>query len=79
MKLEFSRHIFEKSRNIKFREKPFSGTRVVPCGQMDGQPAGRTDMTLTVDFHNFAIPPPPKEKGGLDSRSLGQNLNLELP
>jgi len=30
-KLEFSRQIFEKYSNIKFRENPSSGNRVVPC------------------------------------------------
>ena len=34
MKLEFSRHIFEKYSNIKFHENPSSG-RVVPCGRTD--------------------------------------------
>ena len=38
MKLEFSRQIFEKSSNIKFHENLSSGSRVVPCGQTDGQP-----------------------------------------
>ena len=37
MKLEFSRHIFKKSSNIKFHENYSGGSRVVPCGQMDGQ------------------------------------------
>jgi len=36
MKLEFSQQVFEKS-NIKFHENPSSGSRVVPCGRMDGQ------------------------------------------
>jgi len=36
-KLEFSRQIFEKCSNIKFSENPFSGSRVVPCGETDGQ------------------------------------------
>jgi len=31
MKLEFSRKIFEQYTNIKFRENPSNGTRVVPC------------------------------------------------
>ena len=35
MKLEFSRQIFEKYSNIKFHENPYSGNRVVPCGQTD--------------------------------------------
>ena len=45
MKLEFFRQFFEKYSNIKFHENPFSGSRVVTCGQKDG----RTDMkTLLV-------------------------------
>jgi len=35
LKLEFARQIFEKYSNIKFHENPPSGTRVVPCGEMD--------------------------------------------
>jgi hypothetical protein len=38
---------FRKIPNINLHENPFSGSRIVPCGQ--------TDMTkLTVDFRNFA-------------------------
>ena len=37
MKLEFSRQIFEKYSNTKFREYSSSGSRVVPCGRTDGQ------------------------------------------
>jgi len=38
MKLEFSgQFFFETYSNIKFRENPFSGSRVVPCGRTDGQ------------------------------------------
>jgi len=37
MKLEISRQIFEKYSNIKFHENPSSVSRVVPCGQTDGQ------------------------------------------
>jgi hypothetical protein len=43
MKLEFSQKIFENYRNIKFRENPFSGSRVVPCGRSDGQTNRQTD------------------------------------
>ena len=53
MKLEFSLQIFEKSANIKFRQAPSSGTRVVPCGRTDG----RTDMKLIVASRNFAKAP----------------------
>jgi len=37
MRLEFSRHILEKYSNIKFDDNPSSGSRVVPCGRMDGR------------------------------------------
>jgi hypothetical protein len=51
MKLTFSQQIFEKYSNIKFHENPSCGSRVVPCGKMDG----RTDlMKLIVAFRNFA-------------------------
>jgi len=51
MKVEFSRHVFEKCSDIKFNENPSSGSRVVQCGQEDGQ----TVMTKRiVAFHNFA-------------------------
>ena len=36
------RQIFEKSSDIKFHENPFSGSRVVPCGQKDGRTDGQT-------------------------------------
>jgi hypothetical protein len=35
MKIEFSRQMFEKYSNIKFRENPFSGSLVVPCRRTD--------------------------------------------
>jgi hypothetical protein len=54
MKIEFSRQIFAKHSNIKFHEKPSSGSRVVPCIRAEG----RTDMTKpTVAFRNFANAP----------------------
>jgi hypothetical protein len=50
MKLEFSREIFEEHSNIKFRENPSNGSRVVPYG--------RRDMTkLIVAFRNFTNSP----------------------
>jgi hypothetical protein len=33
MKLEFSRQVFEKYKNIKFHENPSSGSRIIPSGQ----------------------------------------------
>jgi hypothetical protein len=53
MKLEFSRHIFEKYWNSKFHEIPSSGSLVVPCGGSD-----IPDMTgLTVAFRNSTNAP----------------------
>ena len=58
MKLELSRHIFEKYSHIKFHENPSSGRRVVPCGRTGGQTDGQTHMTkLIVTFRNFAKAP----------------------
>ena len=37
MKLEFSRQIFERYSNTKFRRNLSSGNRVVPCGRKNGQ------------------------------------------
>jgi hypothetical protein len=54
MELESSRQIFEKFSSIKFHKNPSIGSRVVTCGQKDGQ----TDMTkLIVAFYNFANAP----------------------
>jgi hypothetical protein len=43
MKFEFSQQIFEKSSNIQLHENPSFGSRIVPCGQIDGQTDGRTN------------------------------------
>ena len=40
MKLEHSRQIFEEPSDVKFRENPSSGSRVVPC---EGTERGRYD------------------------------------
>jgi len=37
MKIEISRHIFEKYSNYKFHENPSSERHVVPCRQTDGR------------------------------------------
>jgi len=42
IKLEFSGQIFEKSSNVKFRENPSDGSRVVPWGKTDGRTDGQT-------------------------------------
>ena len=71
MKLEFSPQIFEKYPNVKFNENPFSGSRVVPCGQTDG----RTEMTkLIVSFRNFAKAPKKQDE---EWREAGINEKKE--
>jgi len=42
MKLELSRQIFKKYSNIEFRENPFSGNQVVPCGRTDRHYEGKS-------------------------------------
>jgi len=37
MELEYSLQFFEKYSSTKFYANPSSGSRVVPCGQTDGQ------------------------------------------
>jgi len=50
MRLELSRHTFQKYSNISFHKNPSSGSRVVACGPTDGQ----IDMAkLIVAFRNF--------------------------
>jgi hypothetical protein len=50
MKLQFSRQIFSKHSNIKFHENPSNGSRVVPCGQTDGQVERRTANSRFSQF-----------------------------
>jgi hypothetical protein len=51
MKLEFFDWFWKKRLNIKFHQNPFSGSRVVPCGQID-----RQDEAV-VAFRSFAKAP----------------------
>jgi hypothetical protein len=58
MKLQNVEEIFEKYSNIKFRENPSSGRRVVPCGRTDRRTDRQRDVTkLIVRFRNFANGP----------------------
>ena len=58
MKIWFSRHVLKEVSNIKVHQNPFSGSRVIPCGQTNRQKDGRTDMTkLKVVVLNFANAP----------------------
>ena len=69
MTLEFCPQTFEKSSNIKFHENPFTRSRVVQCGRMEG----RTHMaTLLVASRNFANAP----KKGRNSRLCVFNSGL---
>jgi hypothetical protein len=54
MKVEFSWQIFEKFSNFELYENPHTGSRVVPCGQMDGQTAMKK---LVVTYHIFVNMP----------------------
>jgi len=51
MKLEFSWHIFEVCVNIKFHENLSSGSRAIPCGQMDRCDKANRDF---VQFYEHA-------------------------
>jgi hypothetical protein len=66
MKLEFSRHIFGKSSNVKFRQNPSSTSRVIPCGQTDGHDEANSRFSqfsyqlpsepeILLRFFNFAV------------------------
>jgi hypothetical protein len=48
---------FSKIINIKFYENPSCGSRVVPCGQPNGQPDGRTALQGNSRFCNFLNAP----------------------
>jgi hypothetical protein len=41
-------YIFEKYSNVKFRENPSSGSRVIPCEVQDGKEDGHTDMRKLI-------------------------------
>jgi len=41
--INFSQRIFEKYSYLTFNDNPFSGSRVVPCGQTNGRKDGQTD------------------------------------
>jgi len=69
MRLEFSRHIFEKSSNIKSNENPPTGS---PFLHADRLKDGQTDMTkLTVVLPNFANAP--KMRHNLSLSVKGKN------
>jgi len=54
MKLGYSQQFFEKYPNVKFHKNSSGGSRVVPCGQTNGQ----THMTkLIAAFRHFANVP----------------------
>ena len=65
IKLEFSRQFSWKYSNIKFHENPSSGSRAVPCGQMDVQM-----RKLTAAFRNFVNAP----KNGSNDTRVTENI-----
>jgi hypothetical protein len=52
-KLEFSRQTFEKYSDIKFREDPFSGSRVRADGRADESKALFTGMRTRLKIGNY--------------------------
>jgi hypothetical protein len=73
VKLELSRQTFEKYLHIKFNENQTRGSRVVPCGLIDG----RTDMTkLIVAFRNFANAP--KNSSSRSSSSSSSSSAIDV-
>ena len=53
MKLELSRHIFEKCSKIKFHENPSSGSRVVPWGPASMNAPKQMVRTVNILFCNY--------------------------
>ena len=55
-------HSFEEYSYIKFHENPTNGSRVVPCGQTDGQTDGANSRILNffnalknTDYQSYGI------------------------
>jgi len=67
MRLEFFGQVFEKYPKIKFHENPSIGSRVVPCGRMDGQ-------TWRSNWSLFAVLRTPKNPWEASSCSASQVL-----
>jgi hypothetical protein len=64
---------FRKHSNIKVRENPFSGSRVVSWGWTDGSDGQRVMTMLIVAFRNFANAP----RSNLVHHTL-RNTDLEV-
>ena len=52
-KIELSRQIVEKYKNVKFHENSSNGSRVFPCGQADRRTDGRTDRRNDINLTAF--------------------------
>ena len=76
--------VFGKNSNIKFHENPSSGSRVVPCGQTEGEREGRTDgrtgrhNELIATFRNFAKGPENVGRIQLRRPGLVEKMMLKL-
>ena len=53
MKPKFSRQVYEKYSNIKFHEKPYSGSLLFPFGRKDGQ-TYITKLVVASQFCEFS-------------------------
>jgi hypothetical protein len=72
--------VFEKYSNIKFHENSSSGSKVVPCRQMDRQTDGQTDMTKPiVSFHIFANAPKNSQDQSLSWLRVKLEMYVDVP
>jgi hypothetical protein len=78
IKLDLSRQIFEKYSDMKFYDNPSSGSRVVLCGQTDGQ-TERGIPKLIVAFRGPGSPVGIATGYGLDGPGIGSRWGPEFP
>jgi hypothetical protein len=71
MKLVFSQQIFEKYSNIKFRENPFSGSRVAPCAR---KPVRESKCGLWPDTLLRIVSGVPGPEGDQERQNVKQTL-----
>ena len=54
IKLDISRQIFRKILEFRFHTIPSSGSRVVPCGQVDGRKTDKTKIIILFRNSEFS-------------------------
>ena len=73
MKLEHSGQIFGTESNTKYHENHLSGSRDVPCGQMDGK-----TRTVIVACRNFEYAPKKRVIYPMLSKKLFKDSNRNV-